>query len=446
MRPLCFVLMPFGKKKDPSGKLRDFDAAYQKVIAPAIEAAEMEPVRADEELVGGWIHKPMFERLMLCDYAVADLTGENPNVFYELGIRHALRPYSTVVIFQEGSVLPFDVAPLRGIPYGQKTAARSIELLTERLMEARKCVDDSPVYNFLVDLPRPQLDHSKTDVFRALVEHSRKMRQQLSDATAKGAAGLEEILAIRKTVGNLADVEAGVVMAIFLSLRAVEGFAEMVKFFDELPLPLQRNRMMREQLGLALNRSGRSSDAEKVLKELIEEFGASPEMNGILGRVYKDRYNAALAAGDATMARGCLKRAIDCYLAGFEADWRDAYPGVNAVTLMELGAIPDPRQAAILPVVRYSASRKAAASADYWDHATLLELDVLAGDEESAQSHLADALPLVGDEIFRPRTTADNLKMIRRNRERLGPECKWIEEIENQLYGLADRMAKPKGD
>jgi tetratricopeptide (TPR) repeat protein len=313
-------------------------------------------------------------------------------------------------------------------------------------MEARKCVDDSPVYNFLVDLPRPQLDHSKTDVFRALVEHSRKMRQHLTDATAKGAAGLAEILAIRKTLGNLADVEAGVVMAIFLSLRAVEGFAEMVTFFDELPLPLQRNRIIREQLGMALNRSGRSNDAEKVLKEVIEEFGASPETNGILGRMYKDRYNAALAVGDAAMARGCLKRTIDCYMAGFEADWRDAYPGVNAVTLMELAATPDPRQAAILPVVRYSASRKAAASADYWDHATLLELDVLAGDEESAQSHLADALPLVGDEIFRPRTTADNLRMIRQNRERRGLECKWIEEIENQLYGLAGSMAKCRGN
>jgi tetratricopeptide (TPR) repeat protein len=443
MRPLCFVLMPFGKKKDSSGRVRDFDAAYQKIIQPAIEAAEMEPVRADEELVGGWIHKPMFERLMLCDYAVADLTGENPNVFYELGIRHALRPYSTVVIFEEGSVLPFDVAPLRGIPYSQKKAARGIELLTERLREARQCADDSPVYNFLLDLPRPQLDHSRTDVFRALVEHAKKTRQELSAATAKGAAGLEQILEIRKRFGNLADVDTGTVIAIFLSFRAVEAYAEMVKFFDGLPRPLQRNRMMREQLGLALNRAGRPADAEKVLKEVIEEYGASPETNGILGRVYKDRYNAALAAGDATMARGCLKRAIDCYLEGFEADWRDAYPGVNAVTLMELAPAPDPRQAAVLPVVRYAASRKAATSADYWDHATLLELAVLADDREAAETHLADALPLAGDEIFRLRTTADNLRMIRRNRERQGREAKWIEATENQLYGLADRMANP---
>jgi len=428
--------MPFGQKKDPSGKMRDFDAAYQNVIRPAIIAAEMDPVRADEELVGGWIHKPMFERLMLCDYAVADLTGENPNVFYELGIRHALRPFSTVVIFQEGSVLPFDVAPLRGLPYNEKDAARSIDQLTARLREARSHTDDSPVFSFLIDLPRPKLDHSKTDIFRALVEHSKKVNQQLRDARAKGKTGVDDILAIRRGFGNLADAEWSVLVDIFLSLRAVEAWDEMVKFFDELPLPVQRNRMMREQLGLALNRAGRSDEAERVLKAAIEEFGPSPETNGILGRVYKDRYKSAQ---DELLARGYLDLAISCYLEGFEADWRDAYPGINAVTLMEQSAEPDPRQAEILPVVRYAAARKAAASADYWDHATLLELAVLADDRKAAEKHLIRALPLVGDEIFRTRTTADTLKMIRLNRERQGRDAKWIEAIENRLYAMANR-------
>ena len=98
-RPLCFVLMPFGKKQDASGATVDFDAVYQKLIAPAIEDSGLEPLRADEEMTGGIIHKPMFERLILCPYAVADLTTANANVFYELGVRHAIRPYSTVPVF-----------------------------------------------------------------------------------------------------------------------------------------------------------------------------------------------------------------------------------------------------------------------------------------------------------------------------------------------------------
>ena len=114
--PLCFVLMPFGRKTDAAGRVVNFDSVYQKIIAPGVERAGLEPIRADEEKIGGTIHKPMFERLMLCHYAVADITGANPNVFYELGIRHALRPASTVILFVEGTVIPFDLALVRGIP------------------------------------------------------------------------------------------------------------------------------------------------------------------------------------------------------------------------------------------------------------------------------------------------------------------------------------------
>src|SRR6476659_3956172 len=113
----CFVLMPFGIKKDTLGRPTDFDSVYQQIIRPAVIKAGLDPIRADEERVGGAIHKPMFERLMLCPYAVADITGANPNVYYELGIRHARRPRSTVVLYSQGTMLPFDIALLRCIPY-----------------------------------------------------------------------------------------------------------------------------------------------------------------------------------------------------------------------------------------------------------------------------------------------------------------------------------------
>ena len=116
-KPLCFVLMPFGTKPNIAGGTINFDLVYKKLIAPAIEQAGLEPLRADEEMTGGIIHKPMFERLIMCEYAVADLTTANANVFYELGVRHAVRPWSTVLLFAAGgSQLPFDVAPLRALP------------------------------------------------------------------------------------------------------------------------------------------------------------------------------------------------------------------------------------------------------------------------------------------------------------------------------------------
>jgi hypothetical protein len=117
-KPICFILMPFGRKIDAaSGLTIDFDEIYEEGIRPGIEAAGIEPIRADEERTGGIIHKAMFERLILCDYAVADLTTGNANVFYELGVRHAARPATTLAIFATDQKIPFDLNFLRALPY-----------------------------------------------------------------------------------------------------------------------------------------------------------------------------------------------------------------------------------------------------------------------------------------------------------------------------------------
>ena len=124
-------------------------------------AQGLEPIRADEEKIGGTIHKPMFERLMLCHYAVADITGANPNVFYELGIRHAMRPRSTVNVFGEGTVLPFDIALVRGLAYktdgaGEPVDAETtLEQIAEQLVAARgNPHDDSPIFQLVEGVPR----------------------------------------------------------------------------------------------------------------------------------------------------------------------------------------------------------------------------------------------------------------------------------------------------
>ena len=98
--------------------------------------------------------------------------------------------------------------------------------------------------------------------------------------------------------------------------------------------------MVQEQLALALNRAGQSERAEKVILDLIQEKGAgSSETYGILGRVYKDRWENKLQnknGASSLFLTGLLNKSIDAYLKGFEIDWRDAYPGINALTLMEI--------------------------------------------------------------------------------------------------------------
>ena len=229
-RPLCFVLMPFGKKPATAGSAIDFDAVYQELIAPAIEAAGLEPLRADEEMTGGIIHKPMFERLILCEYAVADLTTANANVFYELGIRHAVRPYSTVLLFAEaGSQLPFDVAPLRAIPYRLSTEGTPADdgqaqsSLTARLLDAQNAVPDSPIFQLMEGFP--EIDHTKTDVFRDRVRYCAEVKERLAAARKQGRDALR---IIEQELGPIKDNESGVVIDLFLSYRAVKAWQDMI--------------------------------------------------------------------------------------------------------------------------------------------------------------------------------------------------------------------------
>jgi hypothetical protein len=83
--------MPFGIKPGADGKLIDFNRVYREYIAPALEAAGLELFRADEEIPAGDIRTDMFQELLVADLVVADLSIDNPNVWYELGVRRALR-------------------------------------------------------------------------------------------------------------------------------------------------------------------------------------------------------------------------------------------------------------------------------------------------------------------------------------------------------------------
>ena len=136
-------------------------------------------------------------------------------------------------------------------------------------------------------------------------------------------------------------------------------------------------------------------------------------------------------------ARGHLARAIQTYLEGYRADFRDAYPGINAATLMECEAAVRPEQAEILPVVLYAAKQRLASVApDYWDYATTLELRVLARDQTGADEVLAAALAM-GRESWEFKTTADNLQYIVEARAGRGEDVKWIEGIVTELRNRA---------
>src|SRR4051812_3766324 len=235
---LCFVLMPFGRKLDAGGRIVDFDAVYQRVIKTAIERAGLEPIRAEEAVTGGIIHKDVFERLALCGSVVADLTTADARVFYELGVRHALRPWRTVPIFAEGSRLPFDVQSLRSLAYrldaaGAPAAADGDrEQLSTRLRAAREDPvepgDDSPVFQLLGYLPRTEVPEEKAQLLQKQARYSAEAKRAL--ALARRQSSVVRVQGALRELGQLGEIDTGVLIDAMLSYRALRAWKVMVEF------------------------------------------------------------------------------------------------------------------------------------------------------------------------------------------------------------------------
>jgi hypothetical protein len=202
-----------------------------------------------------------------------------------------------------------------------------------------------------------------------------------------------------------------------------------------MPAALQRSGLVREQLAFALNRMKRPDESLRLLQQVIDEQGASSETYGLIGRIHKDLWVEASKSGNAWSASGHLDRAIGAYVRGFETDWRDAYPGINAVTLLDIKGDPPSvtRKNELLPVVQFAVTQRLrSAKPDYWDYATLLELAVLASAPETVYRALGDAITAVR-EPWEPQTTANNLALIRSARSKRGINDPWLDEAVSAL-------------
>lgn len=149
----CFVVMPFGEKKDPDGHPIDFDDIYRFFLKKAVEDLGIECIRCDEIEEAGSIHEKMFEHIYQDDIVVVDITTSNANVYYELGIRHALAKGVTVLIRRKGTMIPFNIQGLQVIEYDQdrfgsieQAKGRIRDIIRNGLMQRR---NDSPVHSVL---------------------------------------------------------------------------------------------------------------------------------------------------------------------------------------------------------------------------------------------------------------------------------------------------------
>ncbi len=349
IRPHAFVVMPFGVKKGFDGQTINFNAIYRDLIKPSLEMAGFEPFRADEETTTGDILTDMFQELLLADLVIADLSIDNANVFYELGIRHAFRKRGIVQIQSGRAYMPFDIFNVRTIPYHTTEEGVPDPIFLEKDIQAIARVTrdtwatgvdavHSPVFNLLTGLGEPDQKSLRTPLATGFWREYNEWKQRVSISRRQKRIG--DILLLTEEISNPMIKEEAVG-------EAGKALANMGR--NELALEQYRkglevnegNLEFRRQEAFHLNRIGRVDEAIVKLEKLLEDFPADSEAIAYLGRIYKETWTDSWnwvsdherRLKTAFESYHWLIKAFNTYLKGYRIDLNQFYPGVNAVTL-----------------------------------------------------------------------------------------------------------------
>jgi hypothetical protein len=430
---ICYVAMPYGVKMRADGSTQDFEFFFHEGIRPAIAELGMECRRFDDFGASAFWQRSMFTGIVSSDVMIADISTSNPNVLYELGVRHALKRGRTILISATGErppsnigyaqVLLYDLDP-SGRPTYEAIGSFRDKLVSILRQSARSTISDSPIYEFFPDLEvfiPPELTSDA---------NSQKAPTRRAERGTVRTAARKILETPKKVVDDLKKSEPAVREAAdsdpiqFLTLlRRYRDFSEwdsVIGLAQDAP-PSSQSPEVRQILALALNRRGHSGDQERaisLMEALIAETGGDGETFGILGRIYKDRYYAAKREGSLAEAELNLKRALDCYRSGFEKSPKDIYSGINVVTLLQQRDDDAARSelSIIVPQLRTVVRERVDAGresgrVDYWDVATELQLAIAARDWPAAEAAAAEAARLATGS-WMVETTLRDLKMI----------------------------------
>jgi hypothetical protein len=326
--------MGFGEKTDlATGRTLDLDKTYRTIIRKAVEEAGLECIRADDIKHSGLIDVPMYELLLNADIVIADLSTANPNAIYELGVRHALRPHTTIIMAESQLKFPFNLSHIVIRPYehlGKWIDAEHAEKVREELREAiHKLVDqpdvDSPVYRFV-----PQL--------RSWNAGAASIQDEAAALSfAPGAA--------QPAATTTADSSVAELMAMYREAKADSDWSSAVRSLKRLIEKRPNELFFQQQLALATYKSKKPDpvtallNARGILEKLHPHATTDPETLGLWGAVHKRLFELKCEPAD-------LEESIRAHEKGFYVR-NDYYNGINLAFMLNVRAVnsADPREA-----------------------------------------------------------------------------------------------------
>ncbi len=288
--------MGYGKKTDPTlGKTFDLDKTYQNIIKPAVENAGFECVRGDEVLESGLIDKSMYGLLIYSDLVIADITTFNPNAIYELGVRHAAKPFSTIIMKEKDGNIPFDINHNKTFTYshmgediGVTEAERCRTQLTKLITEVDKSKEvDSPLFQHIQSV-KPYIlpEEEYIQIIKDLADKEKTIFALVEQAKLEMLnSNFEEAAKYWK--------------------KAIEKIQDDTYFIQQLAVCTYKNKNVDENIAL--------TDALTIINKLEPEGRTTndPETLGVTGAIYKRLW----LKNDATIEY--LDRAIKYYKKGF---------------------------------------------------------------------------------------------------------------------------------
>jgi hypothetical protein len=333
----AFIIRPFGTKNDIN-----FDNVEQKLIDPALNRLGITGRTTMEIRRQGNIRLDMFQRLLTADLVIADISIHNANVYYELGVRHALRGKHTFMIRARGADLktedvPFDITTDRYLAYDGVNPETSVDDLHEGLRQTINSeAKDSPVFQLL-----PDLDEQDRARFLPI---PRDYREEVERATRNGELGDLELLA-DEARGFEWEIEGlRLVGRAQFNLKAFEGARatwEAVRKQDLLDV--EANTL----LGTIYQRLSDLTSSDQALRRVLSRNGLKKEnraeVGSLLGRNAKshwtkewrqvtslpDRQRLALVSP-------YLDESLEAYDAAFKEDLNHVYSGLNSLAMLTI--------------------------------------------------------------------------------------------------------------
>ncbi len=327
----CFVVMGFGIKTDyATGRKLDLNKSYRLLIKPVVEEKGLVCIRADEIRHSGSIDVPMYKELLKADVVIADLSTANANAFYELGIRHALRPHTTIVISEDKLAYPFDLNHIKITNYthlGEGIEYEEVERFRKVLGETLQAVldnrqPDSPVYTYLDGLTPPQLETIETGDL-ALSETDEHEDEGTVQVIKRKAS-----VKVNKTLAALIEqAEAAIDRKEFFKAKKLFDSALLLGSENNVGRTMRNDPYLIQRLALATYKSQKPdaitalNEALKLLDQLDLEHTNDPETVTLAGAIEKKLHE--LGQGD-----DHLRKAMMFFERGYYL-FNNRYNGIN---------------------------------------------------------------------------------------------------------------------